>query len=222
MCPPRKNNQKSVTPGYNTPGCEAWKYEEISCRAAEAMYKQVLELRYGISNCCPEEDEQYIVQKELIDLAALYDPVYPCSTNSCGCNTDCNCLNAEPVCPIVLSTYNCFCTQTACECIEIENNSGEYSSLEACQAACVILPIVSYNCFNGVCTDPGDGSGAYSTLVACYAACTEPNISYNCLNGDCIDPGDGTGLYPTLVACEDDCRPVPPPPYTIYTTFGTL
>ena len=95
VCPPIKNSQKSVTPGYNTPGCEAWKYEEISCRAAEAMYKQVLELRYGISNCCPEEDEQYIVQKELIDLTALYDPAYPCSTNSCGCgcliSTDCSC-----------------------------------------------------------------------------------------------------------------------------------
>ena len=223
VCPPRKNNQKSITPGYNTPGCEAWKYEEISCRAAEAMYKQVFELRYGISNCCPEEDEQYIVQKELIDLTALYDPAYPCSTNSCGCNTDCNCSTAEPVCPTVPSTYNCFCTQTACECIEIGNSSGEYSSLEACQAACVILPIVSYNCFNGVCTDPGDGSGTYSTLVACNAACTEPpNISYNCLNGNCTDPGDGTGLYPTLIACEDDCGPVPLPPYTIYTTFGTL
>ena len=95
VCPPIKNSQKSVTPGYNTPGCEAWKYEEISCRAAEAMYKQVLELRYGISNCCPDEDEQYIVQKELIDLAALNDPAYPCSTNSCGCgcliSTDCSC-----------------------------------------------------------------------------------------------------------------------------------
>lgn len=99
VCPPVKNKQKSVTPGYNTPGCETWKYEEISCKAAEAMYKQVLELRYGISNCCPEEDEQYIVQKELIDLAALYDPAYPCSTNSCGCSNDCNCSTAEPVCP---------------------------------------------------------------------------------------------------------------------------
>ena len=74
-CPARKNNQKSVKPGYNTPGCEAWKYEEISCRGAEALYKQVLQLRYGISNCCPEDDEQYIVQKELIDLQVLIPPV---------------------------------------------------------------------------------------------------------------------------------------------------
>lgn len=184
VCPPRKNKQKSVTPGYNTPGCEAWKYEEISCRAAEAMYKQVLELRYGISNCCPDEDEQYIVQKELIDLAALNDPAYPCSTNSCGCSCDCDCSTTEPVCPVTT---------------------------------------VSYNCFNGVCTDPGDGSGAYSTLVACNAACTEPsNISYNCLNGDCTDPGDGTGLYPTLVACQATCGSIPATINTIYTTFGTL
>jgi len=74
VCPPRKNNQKSITPGYNTPGCEIWKYEEISCKAAEAMYKQVLQLRYGISNCCPEEDERYIIQKELIDLQAMIPP----------------------------------------------------------------------------------------------------------------------------------------------------
>ena len=74
VCPPRKNNQKSITPGYNTPACEIWKYEEISCRAAEALYKQVLQLRYGISNCCPEEDERYIIQKELIDLQAMIPP----------------------------------------------------------------------------------------------------------------------------------------------------
>ena len=74
ICPPRKYTKKSVRPGYNTPACENWKYEEISCKSAEALYKQVLELRYGISNCCPEDDEQYIIQKELIDLQALIPP----------------------------------------------------------------------------------------------------------------------------------------------------
>lgn len=73
-CPPRKYTKKSVRPGYNTPACETWKYEEISCRAAEALYKHVLTLRYGISNCCPEDDEQYIIQKELVDLQALIPP----------------------------------------------------------------------------------------------------------------------------------------------------
>jgi hypothetical protein len=225
VCPPRKNKQKSVTPGYNTPGCEAWKYEEISCRAAEAMYKQVLELRYGISNCCPEEDERYIVQKELIDLAALNDPAYPCCTNSCGCNTDCDCSTAEPVCPTVPLTYNCFCTQTACECIEIGNGSGEYSTLALCQAACVpIPPVTSYNCTNGECILVSGSGGEYPTLLACEEDCAPPPpiVSYNCLNGNCVDPNDGTGIYETLVECENNCGEGPVTINTIYTTFGTL
>jgi len=207
VCPPVKNKQKSVKPGYNTPGCEAWKYEEISCRAAEAMYKQVLQLRYGISNCCPEEDEQYIVQKELIDLAALYDPAYPCATNSCGCNNHCNCSTVEPVCPPIPLTYNCFCTQSACECIEIGNGSGEYSSLALCQAACVPIP-VTYNCVNNNCTNPGDGSGEYLTLEACEDEC-QPITTYNCTNGECILVSGSGGEYPTLIACQEECEPLP-------------
>ena len=208
VCPPVKNKQKSVKPGYNTPGCEAWKYEEISCRAAEAMYKQVLQLRYGISNCCPEEDEQYIVQKELIDLAALYDPAYPCATNSCGCNNNCNCSTVEPVCPPIPLTYNCFCTQSACECIEIGNGSGEYSSLALCQAACVPTPpVTSYNCTNGSCVLVSGPSGTYPTLTACQANC-QPITSYNCTDGTCVLVSGSGGQYPTLLACQAACIPI--------------
>ena len=90
-CPPPIYPRRSLKPGYNTPHCSTWKYEEISCKAAEALYKQVLELRYGISNCCPEEDQQYLIKKQLIDLKALVNPDYTCTTPSCGCNTGCNC-----------------------------------------------------------------------------------------------------------------------------------
>lgn len=90
-CPPPVYPRRSLRPGYNTPHCSTWKYEEISCKAAEALYKQVLELRYGISNCCPEEDQQYLIKKQLIDLKALVNPDYMCSTPSCGCNTGCGC-----------------------------------------------------------------------------------------------------------------------------------
>lgn len=90
-CPPPVYPRRSLKPGYNTPHCTTWKYEEISCKAAEALYKQVLELRYGITNCCPEEDQQYLIQKQLIDLKALVNPDYVCSTPSCGCGTGCGC-----------------------------------------------------------------------------------------------------------------------------------
>jgi hypothetical protein len=58
------------------------------------MYKDVLEKRYGISNCCPEELMKWEIKKELLDLAVLVNPDYTCqpaancgcpSTSSCGC-----------------------------------------------------------------------------------------------------------------------------------------
>jgi hypothetical protein len=95
VCPPPVYIKRGVKPGYNTPACSADKYEKISCKASQALYRNVLELRYGISNCCPEEDEYWLVKKELIDLAALYNPDYPCAPgSSCGCDcpaSDCSC-----------------------------------------------------------------------------------------------------------------------------------
>ena len=85
VCPPPVYIKRSVKPGYNTPACSAEKYEKISCKASQALYRNVLKLRYGISNCCPEEEEYWLVKKELIDLAALYDPRYPCVPTGCGC-----------------------------------------------------------------------------------------------------------------------------------------
>jgi hypothetical protein len=106
VCPPVIYPKRSLRPGYNTPACEIWKYEQISCMAAEALYKQVLELRYGISNCCPDDDQKYLIQKELIDLQALVNPNYVCTTPSCGCNTGCNCN----------SNSGCGCSPGTCSC----------------------------------------------------------------------------------------------------------
>ena len=82
------------------------------------------------------------------------------------------------------------------------------------QVGCVLLPQqtcptcdgVSYNCVEGVCTDPGDGSGTYATLGACQAVCGSGE-SYNCIDGVCVDPGDGSGTYATLEGCESACNP---------------
>jgi hypothetical protein len=85
ICPPVVYPKRSLRPGYSTPYCSTRRYEEVSCAAAEAMYKQVLTLRYGISNCCPDDDLKYIIQKELIDLKALENPDYICAVPTCGC-----------------------------------------------------------------------------------------------------------------------------------------
>ena len=89
-------NDRKVKPGYNTPICSADKYDKITCNAADIMYKKALELRYGISDCCPEENEKWLISKELIELQALTDPNYVCDpltdccgqpTSSCSCNS---------------------------------------------------------------------------------------------------------------------------------------
>lgn len=87
-------NNRKVKPGYNTPICSADKYDKITCNFADIAYKKVLELRYGISNCCPEEDEKWLIKKELIELQALTDPDYTCDplTDCCGKQTShCSC-----------------------------------------------------------------------------------------------------------------------------------
>lgn len=95
VCPSPVYPKRSIRPGYNTPACSAEKYESISCKSSQILYRQVLTLRYGISNCCPEEDEYWLIKKELIDLAALYNPDYLCAPPNCNCGcavlTDCSC-----------------------------------------------------------------------------------------------------------------------------------
>jgi hypothetical protein len=96
QCPVVPLPKRKVKPGYSTPSCDIEKYEKITCRSSEILYKQVMRLRYGISNCCPEDDEKWLIKKELIDLDALRDPDYICKPvtsccnqpiNDCGCNT---------------------------------------------------------------------------------------------------------------------------------------
>jgi len=96
-CPAPTYPKRFIAPGYTTPTCDTEKYEKISCNSAEILYKSVLRLRYGISNCCDEPDDKWIIKKELIDLQAAVDPNYTCTpvqpccnnTSTCGCGT-CN------------------------------------------------------------------------------------------------------------------------------------
>lgn len=87
--------KKFIRPGYSVPACDIEKYEKFACKSAEILYKQVLEKRYGISNCCPEGeyDQRWIIKKELADLQGLRDPNYICTPVNTCCNQapSCNC-----------------------------------------------------------------------------------------------------------------------------------
>ena len=100
-CPVPKFPPRIVKPGYNTPTCDTEKWDKITCRSSEILYKSVLKGRYGISNCCDEPTDKWLIKKELIDLAALVDPDYVCTITSCGCppsSCGCDCGSTPKTC----------------------------------------------------------------------------------------------------------------------------
>ncbi len=100
-CPIVKYPPRIVKPGYNTPTCDTEKWDKITCKSSEILYKMVLKARYGISNCCDAPDDKWLIKKELIDLAALVDPNYVCAVSSCGCTTNtcgCGCSSTPKTC----------------------------------------------------------------------------------------------------------------------------
>jgi hypothetical protein len=94
VCPEVPQPKRKVTPGYNTPACTPEYYEKVECNFSEWMYKDVLEQRYGISNCCPEELMKWEIKHEMLMLDSLINPDYTCQPPiDCGCSqpTTCNC-----------------------------------------------------------------------------------------------------------------------------------
>ena len=88
VCPPDEKPKKSIRPGYNTPACTAEKYEKIVCNFSEAIYKEMMTIRYGVTMCCGDDDLRWKIQKELIYLKSITDPDYNCSIEpGCDCTT---------------------------------------------------------------------------------------------------------------------------------------
>lgn len=92
QCPTPPQPKRKVTPGYNTAVCSTEYYENVECNFADWMYKDVLENRYGIANCCPEELMKWEIKHEMLMLDVLVNPDYTCATtNTCNCPSICNC-----------------------------------------------------------------------------------------------------------------------------------
>ena len=91
-CPVTITPKRTVTPGYNTPGCSPEYYERVLCSFSSWVYGEVLKERYGISPCCSEDAEKWEIKQQLLEYKAAYNPEFNCSpsTTCCG-TTNCNC-----------------------------------------------------------------------------------------------------------------------------------
>tara|TARA_B100000767_G_scaffold41409_1_gene35096 strand:- start:116 stop:2581 length:2466 start_codon:yes stop_codon:yes gene_type:complete len=102
-------------------------------------------------------------------------------------------------------TYNCI----NLECIDPMNGDGFYTSIFACEDACVQNTSDSWNCVNNSCVDPMDGSGVYGSLDDCEANCSLIEPTWDCNdNFACVELSDGSGNYQSLEECEANCSVV--------------
>ena len=88
--PPIIIRNRKVKPGYDTPGCPPAYVEKVNCSFAEALYKEVVAKRYGITVCCEEEENKYLIRKYLMDLKAIFDPEACTTIEADACCPPCN------------------------------------------------------------------------------------------------------------------------------------
>jgi len=75
ICPPPAIPFRKIKPGYNTPGCTIEYYERVTCKFADLMYNEVMQKRYGVSPCCPEDEFYKIhIKQQLLEMKAITDP----------------------------------------------------------------------------------------------------------------------------------------------------
>tara|TARA_Y100000991_G_C21968683_1_gene348234 strand:- start:337 stop:2439 length:2103 start_codon:yes stop_codon:yes gene_type:complete len=66
--------------------------------------------------------------------------------------------------------------------------------------------VISFDCINNECIDPGNNSGEFLNFDECIQNCTSNNETWRCDNGVCGVLNDGSGEYLSLEACEKDCE----------------
>ena len=70
------------------------------------------------------------------------------------------------------------CSPNGIGCYDVMDGSGEYGSLNDCEANCTVVIEDSWNCLNDACIDPQDGTGIYSSLNVCEQECQSVSSIY--------------------------------------------
>jgi hypothetical protein len=118
--------KRSVSPGYNTPGCLPDYYDKVSCKFSESLYQEVIKKRYGIDFCCENDTDKWDIKKELLDLAAITDPNICetiCPTNTVECNI--LCLNVD-TCDLDFNTFTQFVTNGSADMTDLITSYLDY------------------------------------------------------------------------------------------------
>jgi hypothetical protein len=173
-CPVLTPKLRSVKPGYDTPGCPADYFEKVSCKFAEALYKNVLADRYGITtNCSSEESNKWEIKKELLDLAAITNPDYDCPPIS-------SCYDA---CAATAAFENCLTGDCFGYTITYEANAPDdittYTDCETCEIITIEHVETDTIIVYTICVAPGTPIVTEGFLEL-LGECPEPLIPCSC------------------------------------------
>lgn len=215
--PPQPKRQ--VTPGYNTPVCSTEYYEKVECNFSEWMYNEVLEKRYGISNCCPEELMKWEIKHEMLMLDVLINPDYNCtSTTTCDCPV-LGGMTVNTACPDITQYILERCNEP--EITEVVRIDNQYDVLGN-------VIVIDDQCYTVV--EPTNRLvTVYWTPGTIYETCTEagcpsppPVVTYNCVDFTCVEVQGSGGTYQTLVDCQSNCTAPPSPWKSEACVFGFM
>ena len=107
----------------------------------------------------------------------------------CTCNED-----------LETTTWKCF----AGSCYELNDGTGEFDSLEDCEASCLIND-TTYKCVESSCIEVYDTTGEFLTLDECEKNCE--TVTWECnADNECNEINDDSGSYLSLEECENNCN----------------
>jgi photosystem II stability/assembly factor-like uncharacterized protein len=100
---------RAVRPEFNTGLCDPKVVEKAFCEFGEMIYKRMMQQRFKIENCCPQDDENILIQYEKVKLLLLesQDPTPD------ECNPLCYAYEAtvQPTFSAVTTFVDCFGTE---------------------------------------------------------------------------------------------------------------
>ena len=108
-------------------------------------------------------------------------------------------------CAVPLPSWDCINGA----CIDPGTGQGAYTSLAACNIACIAVT-PSWDCGPFGCYDPGTGQGAFSDYLMCDSICSLGVPTWDCTTVGCIDPGTGLGQFATQANCQSMCINIAP------------
>lgn len=73
--------KKNYEPNFGLPICSLEEYTRIHSKFSESMYKQMVEVKYGLEICNEIDEEKYLIDKALLDLQIIDNSFSCCDDN---------------------------------------------------------------------------------------------------------------------------------------------